>query len=90
MNGCGYYIFFSVAVIQKLVAFTEKAGEFFLCQSFGGGYYPIAHYIYIRPFQNLDLAYSLVQEIKEGEGLISFCKIVIEVYSAFVNVACTA
>lgn len=90
MNGCGYYIFFSVSGIQKFVALIEKHGKFFVCQIFGCSYYPIAHYIYICPFQNLDLTHSLVQKIKAGEGLISFCKIVIEVCSAFVNIACTA
>ena len=66
MNGCGYYIFFPVSGIQKFVALIEKQGKLFLCQFFGCSYHPIAHYIYIRPFQNLDLTHSLVQKIKAG------------------------
>ena len=90
MNGCGYYIFFPVSGIQKLVALIKKQGQFFLCQRFRCGNHPIAHYVYVRSFQNLDLAHSLVQEIQAGEGLIFFCKVVIQVCSAFVNIACTA
>ena len=32
----------------------------------------------------------LMQEIQAREGLIFFCKVVIQVCSAFVNIACTA